>query len=174
MDLVAIAPIIEKLVKDALRERRYTFGFQGRTGVSNKIASSTLVNSVKVNVRDINNINTLEIDIAAYGNFVDEGRLPGKKGIPVSAIMQWLGEKGIGVRDERGRFVKGNKEMSKSLKGNKILPIAFAIQKSIQRFGIRSSGFIEVALGKIEQDKKIMSLLEEQTMEDLIKIIQQQ
>jgi hypothetical protein len=174
MNLEAIAPIIEKIVKDTLRERRYPFGHQGRSGLSNKVASGTLVNSVKVNLIQTNNVQTLELDIAGYGQFVNDGRVPGKKGIPLSAIMQWLNEKGIGVRDERGRFVKGHKEMAKSLKSNDIHPIAYAIQKSIERFGIRSSGWIPIAMGKIQESQKIMGLLEGQAMADLIKIIEQE
>ena len=175
MNLEAIAPIIEKIVKDTLKERRYPFGFQGRTGLSNKVASGTLVNSVKVNVKNNNNINSLEIDIANYGNLVDEGRLPGKNGIPVEAIKIWLQEKGIGVRDERGRFVKGHGKTRQSHKTVKkeggILPIAFAIQKNIQKFGIRPSGFVQASMENIQNNQKIMDLLEQQTMNELLNII---
>jgi hypothetical protein len=175
MNLEAIAPIIQQIVKDTLRERRYLFGFQGKTGVTNKVASGTLVNSVRVNVKNKNDINTLEIDIAGYGNFVEEGRLPGLRGVPVEAIKIWMEEKGIGIRNEQGKFVKGHRQRKKNYKTGKgdVYSIAFAIQKSIERFGIRSSGFTEIALGKIAENKKIMSLLEGQAIQDLMNIIQQ-
>jgi hypothetical protein len=173
MDLNKIAPLIQKDVQDALKERRYSFGFQGRMGLTNKIASGNLFNSVKVEVKEKDNINTLSIDMLGYWQFVEEGRLPGRKGVPVEAIKIWMEEKGIGIRNERGRFVKGHRARKKSYKTGKddVYPIAFAIQKSIQKFGIRSAGFLEVALGKISEDKKINELLEGDVMSDLIKII---
>jgi hypothetical protein len=173
MNLEAIAPVIEKIVKDTLKERRYPFGFQGRTGLSNKVASGTLVNSVKVVATNDNNVQNLSIDIAGYGNMVDEGRRPGLRGIPVEAIRQWLEEKGIGVRDERGRYVQGHRKRAAANKTAEILPIAFAIRKNIEKFGIRSAGFIQISLGKIAENKKILSLLEDSAMADLIKIIEQ-
>ena len=174
MNLEAIAPLIEQIVKDTLRERRYPFG-RKITGVGNKIASSTLVNSVKVLPVKNGDQETLEIDIAAYGNFVDEGRQQGKPFVPITAITQWLTEKGIGIRDERGRFVKGHGKTRQSHKTAKkeggILPIAFAIQKNIQKFGIRPSGFIQAFLENIQNNQKIMDLLEQQTMNELLNII---
>jgi len=176
MNLEAIAPIIKKIIQDTLRERRYPFGFQGRTGLSNKVASGTLLNSVQVVKVQNEGIDTLELIMPGYGQFVNDGRLPGKKGIPVEAIKIWMQEKGIGVRDERGRFVKGNRQRTKNFNTGKgdVYPIAFAIQKNIQKFGIRQSGWIPIVMGKIEEDRKIRELLEGQAMADLIKILEQQ
>ena len=158
MNLEEITPIIEKIVKDTLRERVYPFGGRQNSlysGLSNKVSSGNLLNSVKVNIQKQDDFTGIEIDIAAYGMFVEEGRMPGKK-VPVSAIMQWLGEKGINVRNEKGRFVKGNrkfkKEYEEAKSNGKILPAAFAIQKSIEKFGIRASNFSEKAFYKISQD----------------------
>jgi len=178
MDLNQITPIIEKLVKDTLRERNYPFG--GRPGsvyggLSNKVASGTLVNSVKVLTKRQNDINSIEIDIAAYGIFVEEGRASGKNFVPVSAIMQWLTEKGIGIRNPQGQFVKEHRKTKKKYeeakKTGNILPAAFAIQSSIKRFGIRATNFTELALNKISQDKQILSLLEGQAIDDLMSLI---
>ncbi|CAB5212689.1 hypothetical protein UFOVP187_43 [uncultured Caudovirales phage] len=174
MDLNVIAPLVEQIVKDTLRQRRYPFG-RKITGVGNKIASSNLVNSVKVLPVKNGDQETLEIDIAAYGNFVDDGRQPGKKMVPISAITQWLTEKGIGIRDERGRFVKGHGKTRQSHKTAKkeggILPIAFAIQRNIQKFGIRSAGFVQASLENIQNNDKIINLLEQQSMNELLNII---
>jgi len=174
MDLQVIAPVVEQIVKDTLRQRRYPFGNK-ITGVGNKVASGTLVDSVRVLPVRNGDQETLEIDIAAYGNFVDEGRQSGKQMVPVSAIMQWLLEKGIGIRDERGRFVKGHGKTRKSHKTAKktgdILPIAFAIQKNIQKFGIRPAGFVQKSLENIQNNEKVINLLEQQSMNELLNII---
>ncbi|CAB5214278.1 hypothetical protein UFOVP185_45 [uncultured Caudovirales phage] len=178
MNLEEITPIIEKIVKETLRERRYPFGGRPNSlynGLSNKVASATLINSVKVNTIKQNDVSGIEIDIAPYGLFVDEGRRAGSKEVPVSAIMQWLGERGINVRDERGRFVKGHRKFKKQYEeakqNNKIVPAAFAIQKSIKRFGVRASNFTEMAMFRISENKQIMDLLEGQAIEDLLNLI---
>jgi len=178
MNLEEITPIIEKIVKDTLRERRYPFGGRPNSlysGLSNKVASATLINSVRVNIVRQDDVSGIEIDISPYGLFVEEGRMAGSKEVPVSAIMQWLGEKGINVRDERGRYVKGHRKFKQQYEEakqtNKILPAAFAIQKSIKRFGIRSTNFTEMAMHRISENKQIMNLLEGQAIQDLLKLI---
>jgi hypothetical protein len=175
MNLESIAPIIEQIFKNNLSARKYPFG-QKFVGVGNKIASSTLYNSVKVNVIQNNQPEPqLEISFDAYGEFVDTGRLPHTNMVPVSAIMQWLQEKGIGVRDERGRFVKGHsKTKNKIKKANQkgdALPIAFAIQRNIYKFGIRRTGWIGNSYLQLINDAKIMNLLGESAMQDLLNII---
>ena len=47
MDLNIIAPIVEKIIKDTLRQRVYPFGVK-RTGIGTKNASGTLINSIDV------------------------------------------------------------------------------------------------------------------------------
>jgi hypothetical protein len=172
MNLEAIAPIIEKIVKDTLKERKYPFGHKV-TGIGTKVASGNLVNSIRVNVtRNTNNEKTLEVVIPGYGQFVDQGRMAGDTPVPISAIMQWLSEKGIGIRDETGKFVKGHGETKRKYdranKTGKVLPIAFAIQKGIEKWGIRRTGFVQESLNRLADNRKIMDLLENQTMQDLL------
>ena len=177
MNLEVIAPVIEQIVKDTLREKRYPFGTTV-TGIGNKIASGTLVDSVQVVAAQEGQNQVLDINIAAYGNFVDLGRAPGRNRVPVEAIKIWMEEKGIGVRDVRGRYVQGHRKRAKSYKTGQegIYPIAFAIQKNIQKFGIRphgqpDMGFIAAALNNMENSTKLISLLEETTLNELLTII---
>ena len=106
MNLEAIAPIIQKLLVQSLMEP-YPYGGARnsvKTGSANKRASGTLINSINSYVVNNGDEQSLVIEMAGYGQFVDEGRLAGSYP-PVAAIMQWLLEKGINVRDDRGRFV---------------------------------------------------------------------
>ena len=105
MDLNQIAPIIEEIIKNSLRQKRYPFGFRKYRGISDKVASGNLVNSISVKIEKDND----EIYYAkvygpngellnqTYGNFpnnsVQAGRAPGKKGVPVSALIQWINDR---------------------------------------------------------------------------------
>jgi len=75
MDLNAIAPIIENKFKEALAEKRYPFGFAKKQGISNKIATGSLYNSVKVSVVPGNNTEIIQITMNDYGQWVQSGRL---------------------------------------------------------------------------------------------------
>ena len=177
MDLNIIAPIIENIVKDTLKQRVYPFGVK-RQGLGNKNASGNLINSVKVVNTSEGNIQSLQLDFTnaeSYADIVESGRKPGTY-VPIKAIMQWIAEKGIGVRDERGRFVRGHRQFKNKVKqGNndEVKNIAFAIRGSIFKFGIRPSNFMERSLQNIQDNNKLLNLLSDEEMKTLINIIQQ-
>lgn len=184
MNLQAIAPIIEKAIKQSLAEKRYPFGHK-KMGLGNKIASGTLYNSVQVNVNGVNrtmsqpiinrtnsltgsdrdNRNTgqnrtkIEVYMAEYWQWVQSGRLPGKKGVPLGSIEKWIAERGLKGRDKKGRFTTNRS-------------FAFAIQKNIKKFGIRPSNFLDVAFDKILNSAQINELLGDAAFEDLINAIE--
>ena len=151
MNLEEIAPLIEENIKKALAEKRYPFGVKTRPGISNKIASSSLYNSVEVK----QNNDTLEVLMNQYWKYVQSGRLPGKKGVPLEAIEKWIGERKLKGRDDKGRFIKKRS-------------FAFAIQTNIKKFGIPPSNFLDVAIENIMDDKRIIELLGDSVLEDLI------
>jgi hypothetical protein len=152
MDLENIAPLIEENIKKALAEKRYPFGIKTRPGISNKIASSSLYNSVQVQQ---SNNDTLEVLMNEYWKYVQSGRLPGKKGVPIEAIEKWIGERKLLGRDAKGRFIKKRS-------------FAFAIQTNIKKFGIPPSNFLDVAIENILEDKRIIELLGDAGLDDLI------
>lgn len=162
MNLEAIRPIIEDIVKKTLLEKRYEYGFPAK-GVSNKKATGGLINSIKViKVREDNeDILRVEMKDPNY-KFVEEGRAKGKY-VPIKAILKWMAQRGIGVRNKKGQFVKDDA-------GRK--SIAYAISNSIKVNGIRSTGFIEIAKGRIKENNQILQLLEEAAMQELIEIIE--
>jgi hypothetical protein len=159
MDLQAIAPIIEKKFKDALIQKRYPFGFGKYKGLSNKIATASLFNSVQVTALQSDTNPVLTVNMNDYGQWVQSGRLPGKKGVPVDALEKWIKARGIQGRDKKGRFIKRRS-------------LAFAIQTNIKKFGIRASNWYDVAIDSVLEDPEIINLLEGAAIEELINAIE--
>ena len=160
MELEKIAPIIEKIMKDTLEQKRYPFGFAKFKGVGNKVASGKLRDSISVKVVKVNEGESIiQVLTAEYAQWVQSGRLPGKKGIPVDALEKWIKERGLTGRDKKGRYIKRRS-------------FAFAIQSNIKKFGIRPSNFLDVALEMIANDPKIMDLIEDGAYEELLNLIE--
>ena len=160
MDLEKIAPIIEDILKKTLEQKRYPFGFAKFKGVGNKVASGKLRDSIQVQVKKVNEDETvIQVLAEQYSQWVQSGRLPGKKGIPISAIEDWIKSRGLQGRDKKGQFIKRRS-------------FAFAIQTNIKKFGIRPSNFLDVALETIGNDPKIMELIGDEAYEDLINLIE--
>ena len=160
MDLSTIAPIIEEIIKETLEERRYPFGFSKFKGVGNKVASGRLRNSVSVSVQqNKQDIQILQVYMEDYWQWVQSGRLPGKKGVPIGSIEQWIKERGLKGRNKKGKYITNRS-------------FAFAIQHNIKRFGIRPSNFLDIALDRIIKDTRITDLLGEAAYEELINLIE--
>jgi hypothetical protein len=159
MDVEKIAPIIESILKKTLEQKRYPFGFSNFRGVGNKVASGKLRDSIKTNVVQSQDETIIQIIGEEYARWVQSGRLPGKRGVPISAIEKWIKDRGLTGRDKKGRFIKRTS-------------FAFAIQNNIKKFGIRPSNFLDVALETIGNDPQIMELLGDAAYEDLINLIE--
>ena len=159
MDVEKIAPIIETILKKTLEQKRYPFGFAKFRGVGNKVASGKLRDSVQVNVIDNGNSPIIQILAEEYSKWVQSGRLPGKRGVPINAIEKWIKERGLQGRDKKGKFIKRRS-------------FAFAIQNNIKKFGIRPSNFLDIALETIGDDPRIMELLEGEAYDELINLIE--
>lgn len=159
MNLEAIAPLLEDIIRQSLYEQRYKFGFAKYKGVSNKVASGTLANSVEVQVKQgPNNVTELQVLMAEYGQWVQSGRLPGKGYVPVGSLIRWIKQRGLKGRDKKGKFITDRS-------------FAFAIQKNIKKFGIRPANFIDISIEKIIEDPRITELLGEAAYEELINAI---
>ena len=158
MDLEKVAPILEQIIKESLEEKRYRFGFAKYQGTSNKVASGKLRNSVKVVAKDSNGVTELQVIMEEYSQWVQSGRLPGKKFVPVGAIEKWIKQRGLKGRDKKGKFITNRS-------------FAFAITRNINKFGIRPSNFIDVSVEKIMDDPRIVELIGEASYEELINAI---
>ena len=159
MNLDAVAPLIEEKFRQALAEKRYPFGFAKYKGLSDKIASRSLQNSVKVVTENRAEEIVLKVQMNEYAQWVQSGRLPNKKGVPVAAIEKWIKDRGLLGRDKKGRFIKRRS-------------FAFAIQKNIKKFGIKASNWYDVAIDSVLEDPEIIDLLEGAAIEDLINAIE--
>jgi hypothetical protein len=160
MNLEKIAPIIEDILKKTLEQKRYPFGFAKFKGVGNKVASGKLRDSIQVQVKKVNeNETVIQVLAEEYSKWVQSGRLPGKKGVPITAIENWIKSRGLQGRNKKGQFIKRRS-------------FAFAIQNNIKKFGIRPSNFLDVALETIGNDPRIMELIGDEAYDDLINLIE--
>ncbi len=97
--------------------------------VTSKIDNTgELVRSLKYKVSR----GTLKFEMAEYGEWVDEGRKPGKYA-PPQVIEKWVKRKPVRLRDKQGRFMKQTPKAMKSL--------AFLINRGIHDYGIRPTKF---------------------------------
>ena len=159
MDLEAIAPILEDIIRQSLYEKRYQFGFANYRGVGNKVASGTLARSVQVVTKQSNDVTVLQVLMEEYGQWVQSGRMAGKGFVPVGSLMKWIKQRGLKGRDKKGRYMTDKS-------------FAYAIQKNINKFGIRPANFLDVSIEKIMNDPRIVELIGEATYEDLINTIE--
>ena len=159
MDLEKIAPIIENILQKTLEEKRYPFGFAKFRGIGNKVASGRLRDSIQVKVVTQKDNTVIQVLAEQYSQWVQSGRLPGRKGVPISALEEWIKSRGLQGRDKKGRFIKRKS-------------FAFTIQTNIKKFGIRPSNFLDVALETISNDPKIVELIGDEAYEELINLIE--
>jgi hypothetical protein len=147
MNLEEVAPIIEQIIKDTLTEKRYPFGFANYKGLGNKVSTGTLRSSIQVNViNKPNHSSVLQVLMSDYAQYVQAGRLAGKKGVPIQSLIQWIKARKIKGRNKKGRFISNTS-------------LAFAIQTNIKKYGIRPSNFKDVALDKLFQNQRINELI---------------
>ncbi len=154
MDLEAIAPILEDIIRQSLYEKRYPFGFANYRGVGNKVASGTLARSIEVQTVQKGPITELQVLMAEYAQWVQSGRLPGKASVPVGSLMRWIKERGLKGRDKKGRFMTDKS-------------FAFAIRTNIKKFGIRPANFLDISFEKIFEDPRILELIGDEGLEEL-------
>ena len=139
------------------------FGQKPSTGIRNmKTKTGNLYNSVQVSFDP--EASKIKINMLDYWKNVNDGRQPGKY-VPLKPLMDWMKRKGMN-RDTKGRFKKFN------IKG-----VAFAISKSIQKFGIQPTNFYDdsydIFIKEFDKPDGPASQLGMDLQTFLIKIIQQ-
>lgn len=155
MDYSIIAPIIKDTIQDVLSQRVYPFGFAKYRGLSDKVASGKLRRSVTVDVIPSEDRPIIRIFMEDYWQWVQSGRMPGKKDVPLSAIEEWIRSRGLTGRDKKGRFIKRKS-------------FAFAIRTNIKKFGIRPANFLDKAFNLLETDQRIIDALGQEAFEELV------
>jgi len=155
MDYTIIAPIIKDTIQDVLSQRVYPFGFAKVRGLGDKVASGKLRRSVTVDVVPSQDRPIIRIFMEDYWQWVQSGRMPGKKSVPLSAIEEWIRSRGLTGRDKKGRFIKRRS-------------FAFAIQTNIKKFGIRPANFLDKAFNLLETDQRIVDALGQEGFKELV------
>jgi len=172
MDLDAILPIIDDIVKASLSEKVYLFGRKSK-GVTSRVASGKLRNSIKSVVKE-NKQGIQVIQVQSFGQplsntyayWLMNDRLPGYA--PISAIETWImNKKSFRIRDMKtGKYLPKDEKNVKS--------VAYAISKSMSRFGYqnRPKNFVEISYDMILENKQIEELIANATYNDLLNLIE--
>jgi hypothetical protein len=139
--MVNVDDIIKQFATDLLNiiliqlEKPYTSESGKRfKGLDNK---SNLYNSVQVSYTSFPEIKVESLD---YLKYLDRGRRAGARKIPVQIILKWIKRKKIRPRNAKGQF--------KSMTLNQL---AYVIQRSIFRIGIRPRNILNNAFKQIDE-----------------------
>lgn len=166
-----IATLFQVMMKEALLKKIYPYGNPNPSGAGDKVASGNLYNSIQAIVEvDPNGIPVIVLEYLDYYDWVNEGRMPGVKRVPTSALINWIQIRGIKTDENFGtnsiayainksRKNKNKKPIplgilrewvkSKGLRlseEKRTLSLAFAIQQNIFRYGIRPAAIYDVGL----------------------------
>jgi hypothetical protein len=137
--LLAIGEIFVDMMKKKIQEKIYPYGNPDVKGRGDKVASGKLLNSLSVKLVPSNGTNAGELQITYedYFKYVNLGRKPGKKLVPIKSILEWIKIRGIKGRNKKGQFIPR-------------LSFAFAIQRNIFKYGIRPSNIYDKGLDALE------------------------
>lgn len=142
--LQKLGTLFVKMMKQKIKERVYPFapGYKGDGKISSgspgdKYASGNLYNSLTATVMPGDNGFELVITYADYFKYVNEGRRPLVKRVPLTALLNWIKIRGIKGRNKKGRFISN-------------LNMAFAIRENIFKYGIRPADIYDKGLDSLE------------------------
>lgn len=127
--------------KKKLKAKIYPFGNPNVKGLSNKVASGSLLRSMKSKVVDTPDGFMLQLEYLDYFNYVNRGRKKGKMP-PEDVILKWIKDRKIRPRDKKGRFVE--------MKVWRLKGLAYVIRRSIGKFGIRPAKLFDNAYDALE------------------------
>lgn len=172
MDLSAIEPIIESIVKEALSEKVYIYGRYQRSTTS-RVATGNLRNAIKAEVGP-NKQGIMVIQLEAFGQplintyayWLVNDRQPGP--VPGQVIEDWIrNKKSFRIRDfKTGQYLPKNDKNIKS--------VAYVIARSMKRFGYQNKpkNFWEISVDKILNNQQIINAIEDATFDDLFQLIE--
>lgn len=117
---------------------------------ANKVASGKLLNSVAYELKEEAQGILFIIKAEPYIKWVDEGRKPGGKYVPIQPLIQWARIKGLPEE------------------------AAWGIRKNIWKFGIRPTNILEKTERRMINNPKILNEISEEVSNQFIKMINQQ
>jgi hypothetical protein len=137
IELQRLGTLFVNFFKQKIQEKIYPYGFPQR-GVGDKKATGQLLNSLTATVVPKSGGGfELVITYMDYFKYVNLGRRPGVGLVPIPALLSWIKVRGIKGRKANGRFMSN-------------LSLAFAIQKNINKFGIRPANIYDKAYDSFE------------------------
>ena len=176
MNLEAIEPIIEDIVKESLSDKVYLYGRFQRS-LTSRVASGRLRNSIQAVVKkDRKGVQVIQVQAFGqplsntYAYWLANNRKPNSNGgyANIGAIQQWIKDKkSFRIRDlKTGKFLPKNEKNIKNT--------AFLVARSIGRFGYQNvpKNFVEVSYEKILKNTQIPALLEQSAYDELLNLIE--
>jgi len=147
MELEDAANLLKSIVQKTLKANIYRFGFADYTGLGNKTASFGLYNSILTSIKETKTEVVINLAMIEYGQYVETGRIAGKKMVPLNAIIRWIKSRRLKPKDDKS-----------------IESMAWGIRTNIQKFGIRPNGqqgkgFLDISLNQFMNDKQLDSLI---------------
>ena len=100
-------------------------------------ASEALFNSIQSVIDQTLTGITISTQALYYAKFVNEGRKPGTKGVPIDVLVEWIRRRRLNMEGKRERS------------------LAFAMQQSIRDKGIKPSLFIDKSIDKFDKSKRL-------------------
>ena len=126
--------------------KRRSMNPRGRNITAPIDSSGRLRESISIESKEGDNNAIYNIEALSYGLAVDKGRKPNQKPPSSSAILQWIKDKPVRLRDAKGKMVSMNNNQKKGLAG--------VIARSIGFYGIAPTNFIsealEASMGKLD------------------------
>jgi hypothetical protein len=122
--LIKLGQAWKATIRRNIKKKQFPYGHPNQKGTGNKIASGGLYESVDFSVVETNGAPRLVLEIANYAFYVDKGRAPRVRRVPLDVLMSWISIKGLQGRDKKGRFMSRTN-------------LAWAIQTNIFKYGIR-------------------------------------
>ena len=105
-------------------------------------ASEALFNSIQSVIEHTLTGITISAQALYYAKFVNAGRKPGTKGVPINVLVEWIRRKRLNMEGKRERSV------------------AFAMQRSIRDKGIKPSRFMDKSIDKFNKSKRLENKIE--------------
>lgn len=99
MNIDEVANIMEEVLKGILDLNEYPYPAKRNFGTGNKVASGRLRASIEVIPTSKNGNIVFELFANDYFQWVQSGRAPGKKPVPLQAILDWMQVRGIFATD---------------------------------------------------------------------------
>ena len=176
MNLEAIEPIIEDIVKESLSDKVYLYG-RYQKSLTSRVASGKLRNSIKaVTKQDRSGVTVIQVQAFGqplsntYAYWLANDRKPNGGGgyANIGAIEEWIkNKKSFKIRDYKtGKFLPKNEKNIKST--------AFVVARSIGKFGYQNipKNFVDVSYQKILNNTQIRELIAQATFDDLLNAIE--